>query len=69
MTVCWQQACSDPHVDGDRPERSAASNLVTFSGDREEVSDADVAEAAYYAKYSYAAYGYLMYLLSKPILS
>ena len=52
-----------------RPEGSAASNLVTFSGDREEVSDADVAEAAYYAKYSYAAYGYLMYLLSKPILS
>lgn len=38
-----------------RPERSAASNLATFSGAREPVSDDDVAEAAHYAKYSYAA--------------
>lgn len=29
----------------------------------------DVAEAAYYAKYSFAAYGYLLFLLSKPIYS
>jgi hypothetical protein len=53
----------------DRPERSAASNLVTFGGGRERVADADVAEAAYYAKYSFAAYGYLLYLFSKPIYS
>lgn len=42
---------------------------MTFSGDREKVSDADVAEAAHFVKYSFAAYGYLLYLFSKPIYS
>lgn len=38
-----------------RPEHSAKSNLVSFGGDREAVSDQDLAECAYYAKYSFAA--------------
>lgn len=60
-TSCIVSAC--------RPERSVVSNLVTFSGDREKVSDEDVAEAAHYVKYSFAAYGYLLYVFSKPIYS
>ena len=52
-----------------RPERSAASNLVAFGGDRERVGDADVAEAAHYVKFSFAAYGYLLFVFSKPIYS
>ena len=52
-----------------RPEHSAASNLVAFSGDREQVSDGDLAEAAHFSKYAYVAYGYTMYLMSKPKLS
>lgn len=52
-----------------RPERSAVSNLVTFSGDREKVGNEDVAEAAHYVKYSFAAYGYLLFVFSRPIYS
>lgn len=32
----------------------------------EAVSDADVAEAAHYSKYAFAAYGYMLYIWSKP---
>ncbi len=30
------------------------------------VSDKDVVEAAYFAKYAFAAYGYMLYIWSKP---
>ena len=30
------------------------------------VSDADVTEAAHYCKYAFAAYGYMLYIWSKP---
>jgi hypothetical protein len=30
------------------------------------VSDEDLQEAAHYAKYAFAAYGYLLYIWSKP---
>lgn len=33
----------------------------------EAVADDDVTDAAHYAKYSFAAYGYLLYMLSSPI--
>ena len=33
----------------------------------EAVADDDVADAAHYAKYSFAAYGYLLYMLSSPL--
>ena len=42
---------------------------MTFSGKRERVSNVDVAEAAHFANYSFAAYGYLLYVFSKPIYS
>ena len=32
------------------------------------VSDKDVVEAAYFAKYAFAAYGYMLYIWSKPQL-
>ena len=32
------------------------------------VSDKDVQEAAYFAKYAFAAYGYMLYIWSKPQL-
>ena len=32
----------------------------------EHVSDDDLREAAYYAKYAFAAYGYMLYIWSKP---
>ena len=67
-----RKSCSAPapsRLSVYRPEHSAVSNLVKFSGDREKVSDDDVAEAAHFSKYAYAAYGYMMYLMSKPKLS
>ena len=32
------------------------------------VSDKDMVEAAYFAKYAFAAYGYMLYIWSKPQL-
>lgn len=33
---------------------------------RDVVSDEDIEEAAYYSKYAFAAYGYMLYIWSKP---
>ncbi len=33
---------------------------------RDAVSDADIEEAAYFSKYAFAAYGYMLYIWSKP---
>lgn len=32
----------------------------------EGVSDGDLAEAAHYSKFAFAAYGYMLYIWSKP---
>ena len=40
-------------------------NAVT--AEREAVADDDVLEAGYYVKYAFAAYGYLLYVVSQPI--
>ncbi len=34
---------------------------------REAVGDHDVEDAAHFAKYSFAAYGYLLFMLSNPV--
>ena len=36
------------------------------SGAREPVSDADLDEAAHFSKFAFAAYGYMLYVWSKP---
>jgi len=36
------------------------------SGVRDAVSDADLDEAAHFAKFAFAAYGYMLYVWSKP---
>lgn len=33
---------------------------------RDSVSDGDIEEAAYFSKYAFAAYGYMLYIWSKP---
>ena len=50
-----------------RKKLSVQEALDVTTAQRERVADEDVAEAAYYVKYSYAAYGYLLYVFSKPL--
>ena len=50
-----------------RKQLSVQQALDATTAQRERVSDEDVAEATYYVKYSYAAYGYLLYVFSKPL--
>ena len=52
-----------------RKKLSIQEALDATTAQRERVSDEDVAEATYYVKYSYAAYGYLLYVFSKPLCS
>lgn len=44
------------------PEQAASLQCATV----EHVSDEDLQEAAHYAKYAFAAYGYMLYIWSKP---
>ena len=44
------------------PEQAASLQCATV----EHVSDDDLQEAAHYAKYAFAAYGYMLYIWSKP---
>jgi len=44
------------------PEQAASLQCATV----EHVSDEDLQEAAQYAKYAFAAYGYMLYIWSKP---
>ena len=52
-----------PHCRGDLTPQQAASLQCA---NVEHVSDEDLREAAYYAKYAFAAYGYMLYIWSKP---
>ncbi len=64
-------ACSDEEPDlvllVCRKQLSVQQALDVTTAQRERVSDEDVAEATDYCKYSYAAYGYLLYVFSKPL--
>ena len=46
---------------------SSADAVRLQSGAREAVSDADLDEAAHFSKYAFAAYGYMLYVWSKPL--
>ena len=52
-----------------RPDFSGRENMDATIRERESVADKDVADAAHYVKYSFAAYGYLLFMLSSPIYS
>lgn len=44
------------------PREAAAMQCCAL----EQVSDVDIQEAAHYSKYAFAAYGYMLYIWSKP---
>ena len=46
---------------------SHADAVRLQSGAREAVSDEDLDEAAHFSKYAFAAYGYMLYVWSKPL--
>ena len=50
-----------------RPDLSPADAVRLQSGAREAVSDEDLDEAAHFSKYAFAAYGYMLYVWSKPL--
>jgi len=49
-----------------RPDLSPEAAVRLQSGVRDAVSDADLDEAAHFAKFAFAAYGYMLYVWSKP---
>lgn len=51
-----------------RPELSPEEAVRLQSGVRDAVSDEDLEEAAHFAKYAFAAYGYMLYVWSRPQL-
>lgn len=54
------------HGAGCRNDLSAQQAASLQCAAVEHVSDDDLREAAYYAKYAFAAYGYMLYIWSKP---
>ncbi|CAL8465267.1 g4802 [Coccomyxa elongata] len=49
-----------------RPDLTAKQAAAMQCCARDAVSDADIEEAAYFSKYAFAAYGYMLYIWSKP---
>lgn len=49
-----------------RPDLTPKEAASMQCSSRDVVSDEDIEEAAYYSKYAFAAYGYMLYIWSKP---
>lgn len=49
-----------------RPDLTAKQAAGMQCSARDAVSDEDIEEAAYFSKYAFAAYGYMLYIWSKP---
>ena len=49
-----------------RPDLTARQAASMQCSAKESVSDEDIEEAAYFSKYAFAAYGYMLYIWSKP---